>query len=73
MKGLLPYFFLKYSLSLCRHIPQAEIAQSGQNDDNRSQRRILIKKRSTSSACAVVNFNKHIIPSLFAFNLAITY
>uniref|UniRef100_A0A1B0BUY8 Uncharacterized protein n=1 Tax=Glossina palpalis gambiensis TaxID=67801 RepID=A0A1B0BUY8_9MUSC len=36
-----------------RHIPQAEVAQSVQNDDNRSQRRILLKKRSTSSACAV--------------------
>ncbi|XP_059219259.1 protein unc-80 homolog isoform X2 [Stomoxys calcitrans] len=36
-----------------RHIPQAEVAQSVQNDDNRSQRRLLLKKRSTSSACAV--------------------
>ncbi|XP_039948637.1 protein unc-80 homolog isoform X7 [Bactrocera tryoni] len=36
-----------------RHIPQAEVAQSIPNDDNRSQRRLLLKKRSTSSACAV--------------------
>ncbi|XP_058983125.1 protein unc-80 homolog isoform X2 [Musca domestica] len=36
-----------------RHIPQADVAQSVQNDDNRSQRRLLLKKRSTSSACAV--------------------
>ncbi|XP_067617924.1 protein unc-80 homolog isoform X6 [Eurosta solidaginis] len=36
-----------------RHIPQAEVAQSIPNDDNRPQRRLLLKKRSTSSACAV--------------------
>ncbi|KAH8363403.1 hypothetical protein KR084_009623 [Drosophila pseudotakahashii] len=36
-----------------RHIPQANVSQSLQNDDNRSQRRLLLKKRSTSSACAV--------------------
>ncbi|XP_037944678.1 protein unc-80 homolog isoform X2 [Teleopsis dalmanni] len=35
-----------------RHIPQAEISQNITNDDNRSQRRFLLKKRSTSSACA---------------------
>ncbi|KAH8311397.1 hypothetical protein KR044_006087 [Drosophila immigrans] len=36
-----------------RHIPQGDTVQSVQNDDNRSQRRLLLKKRSTSSACAV--------------------
>ncbi|XP_017847563.1 protein unc-80 homolog [Drosophila busckii] len=36
-----------------RHIPQGDIVQAVQNEDNRSQRRLLLKKRSTSSACAV--------------------
>ncbi|XP_034126697.1 protein unc-80 homolog isoform X1 [Drosophila guanche] len=36
-----------------RHIPQSNVTHSIQNDDNRSQRRLLLKKRSTSSACAV--------------------
>ncbi|XP_030370602.1 protein unc-80 homolog [Scaptodrosophila lebanonensis] len=35
-----------------RHIPQANVVQNIQNEDNRSQRRLLLKKRSTSSACA---------------------
>lgn len=48
---------MKY-LICCRHIPQSEIAQSIQNEDNRSQRRLLLKKRSTSSACAVVSLYK---------------